>query len=238
MPLGLVFQPSMGFNDLDMSTNLVNHVASILWTLSVQQVSAFRFCCNLRLQKPGSQKNLERPCLSLHHHPRNIFVKLALLPSQSPLVVAPSHVKMEGNASRTSSRFHPISYITRDGNLNHASNQTAEVWSTKKKSQNGLSTSWVSFTTVLLTNQIHQNQMHIHQIQSLHVIENGQVASGSALRKCCQSHGIGGCYPRPQWHIAKAHCLRHLLGHFTLRKLVFPGLFLMMILVISSGRVW
>lgn len=87
-------------------------------------------------------------------------------------------------------------------------------------------------------NQIHQNQMHIHQIQSLHVIENGQVASGSALRKCCQSHGIGGCYPRPQWHIAKAHCLRHLLGHFTLRKLVFPGLFLMMILVISSGRVW
>lgn len=120
MPLGLVFRPSMGFNDLHCHVNTPCESCRFhtMKSISSTSFSIQFFAATPRLQKPGSQKKLERPCLSLHHHPRNIFVKLALLPSRSPLVVAPSHVKMEGNASRTSSRFQPISYITRDGNLN------------------------------------------------------------------------------------------------------------------------
>ena len=219
-----------------MSTNPCESCHSkILWGLSVQQVSAAGFIATRtrtlknrqlfgKAQRTylgiGKSREDGRKCLPhiftipahlIHHQgwkPQHGGIK------RWTLVLTPQN--HWGSIFNTSSKVRC---------LNH--------WTTKKRRKGGCllhefgCKRWVvvqtdgiivwtkdkTFTTIVLKRFIKIIHIsHIHQIQS-ESDWKWQVANGSALRKCCQSHGIGGCYPRQRWHIAMAHCLRQLLGH-------------------------
>ena len=87
MPLGWVFQPSMGFNDLDCH---VNKPCESCRSHTMKSISSTSFSIQKTAATPDFKNQAGKTfgkakSLSLHHHPRNIFVKLAFLP-RGPLL--------------------------------------------------------------------------------------------------------------------------------------------------------